>query len=126
MTPSIEITAPPVVCTHCGREITYLFCVQCSVQCTLARLSDADIVALSRSIQRMSKSPIFKTRARTDCLLCGKAIPAGSTARLLAKHSYAHPECVCRMRARLDELLPKQEVASAGELPFGDAFMEIE
>jgi hypothetical protein len=30
------------------------------------------------------------------------------------------------MQARLDELLPHQEAASADELPFGNSFLEVE
>jgi hypothetical protein len=120
--PTIDIATPPAVCAGCGRQLSYLFCVYCS----LSRLRDADVLVLAEDIQRMSKSQLFKTCATTDCLLCSKAIPAGSTARLLTKHGCAHLECVSGMLDRLDELLPRQEVTLAAELPFGDSALEVE
>jgi hypothetical protein len=122
MIPAINVTAPPAFCAGCGREIAHLFCVSRA----LARLTDADVVVLARDIRRMAEGPTIEIRARIDCVLCSKAIPAGSTARLLAKHGCAHLECVSGMRARLDELLPRQEVAPASELPFGDSCLEAE
>jgi hypothetical protein len=117
MIPTIDVTAPPVFCFGCGREITYLFCVRCA----LARLNDADLVALARDIRRMSRSPILKTSAGIDCVICVQPIPAGTMAAKLAKKACAHVECVRGLRERLDGLLPGREPPLAGELPFDGA-----
>jgi hypothetical protein len=119
----INMTAPPVVCAGCGREIASLFCVRCAQ----ARLGDADILAMAKAIKDMSrKSPAFKTNGKSDCLLCGRSISAGTMVRRLAKHHCAHAECVSHMRARLDELVPQRKAAPASELPFGDSFLEVD
>jgi hypothetical protein len=122
MIPLLNITAPTVVCARCGHEIRHLFCLRCALE----RLDDTAIVAHAKSIRSMSKKPIGKTRAPTDCAICGKPIPTGAMASLLTKQVAAHIDCMRGLRARLDELLPKQEAACAAELPFGETFLEIE
>jgi hypothetical protein len=125
MIPLLDITAaPPVVCTHCGREIPgqCLFCVYCAFR----RLGDGDIAALVREIRRMPKGRVAKTHAQTDCVLCGKAIPVRSEAYVLARPAYAHQECVRALREKVDELAPRREAPPAEELPFGEDALEIE
>jgi hypothetical protein len=114
--PTIDIAAPPVVCAHCGREIEirYLFCLPCALE----RLDDTAIVAHAKSIRSMSKKPIGRTCARTDCVICGKPVPAGAMASLLTRHVAAHIDCMRGLQARLDELLPQQEMAAAGGFLF--------
>jgi hypothetical protein len=122
MIPLLDITAaPPVVCAGCGREIRHLFCLPCA----LGRLDDAAILSHGKDIRSMSKKPIGKTYIRTDCVICGESIPAGAMASLLTRHVAAHVNCVRGLRERLEEITPKQEVAPAGELPFGDSSLEV-
>jgi hypothetical protein len=92
----------------------------------MTRLDDSDMVALARDIRRMSKSQVVKIHATTPCAICSKAIGAGTAAQMLAKQAYAHQDCIRSLREKVDALLPQQEVAQAGELPFNDAFIEVE
>jgi hypothetical protein len=118
----LNITAAPApICAHCGREIKDLFCLPCA----LGRLDDTTILAHAKDIRLMSRKPIGKTCAPTDCAICGQPIPTGAMASLLAKHTAAHMDCMRELRARLDELLPQQEVVPTAELPFEDAFLEV-
>jgi hypothetical protein len=122
MLSTIAFAAPPMICAHCGREITYLFCLSCA----MAGLSDAATLAHAKSIRSMAKKPIGRTCARTDCPICGQSIPAGAMASLLTRQVAAHMDCVHGLRQRLEEIAPKREPAPAGELPFNDAFIEVE
>jgi hypothetical protein len=111
----------PALCPRCGRQIRHLFCTACA----MAQLDDTAIVAHAREIRALSRRPVQKPRALTECLFCSETIAVGSNARLLASGAYAHLDCVRGLRARLNEIMPRQEPVVACELRF-DGSISVE
>jgi hypothetical protein len=117
-----DFSPPPLFCHRCGREIQFLCCLVCA----MTRLEAADIVAIAKEIRALVKRPIGRVPAKTECVICGQSMPAGTAARRLAKHVWAHAACVRALRGRLDEAAPRCEpTPRAGELPFGEAALEV-
>jgi hypothetical protein len=122
MTPVISFTTPLIFCRRCRRELRFLFCPHCA----LAGLDDAAILANARDIRLISKRPVAKVRAKSDCVLCAQAIPVGQAARLLTEAVVAHLECVRRLQERLAATAPQESQLAEGDLPFGDGAIEVD
>ena len=122
MTETINFTAPPISCSHFGREIEFLFCFACA----MTWLDDAAIHANAKEIRAIARRPAGKTPGAGNCLICGVYIPARTMARVLpGRRIYAHVECVSQLLARLEAGPPQKPQPLAGDLPF-DGVLEVD
>jgi hypothetical protein len=119
---TLDFAPPPIFCPRCGREVQHLFCMSCM----LSHLDSADLLANARQIRGMTQRPIGRLRAAAACAICTGSMATGERARLLPKGVVAHVRCVEQLIARLDEAMPRRELAPAGELPFDGEPLVVE
>jgi hypothetical protein len=91
----------------------------------MVRLTAAEILASAKEIRSIARRPIGRICARADCVICGQSMAAGASAQMVAKQAWAHPACVCALRVRLDEAMPRRQAAHQGELLFEGDPLEV-